>query len=206
MASHINAQESRQRSHRRRDAFSRSVAVLRAFRDIATPEEAERVATRLELALVSNDPSRERASALEAVIGGQAFSPQERLELEAASIARYFQKRRELLEGSLSAPQVAHMLGTTRQTPHDRVRASTLLAVRERGGLRFPRWQFDSDGPDGVLSGLPQVLKTLEVSPLAKVSWFVRSNPFLQGWTPVEALKAGEVERVLSIARGVGVN
>ena len=108
-------------------------------------------------------------------------------------------------KSSLSGPQAAQMLGRPRQTPHDRVRAGTLLAVRERGGLRFPRWQFDPDGPDGILAGLPQVLKALDISPLAKVSWLVRANPFLQGRSPVQALKSGELEAVLVRARGVGV-
>ena len=206
MASQTQAQVMRRNSNRSRDAYSRSVAVLRAFRDIATPEEAERVAVRLESALASTEISPQRVAFLEAITGGRSVSPKERIELEVESIAGYFQKRRELIEGSLTAPQVARILGTTRQTPHDRVRAGTLLAVRDRGVLRFPSWQFDPDGSEGVIIGLPQVLRTLTVSPLAKVSWFVRANPFLQGQTPVEGLVAGELERVLSIARGVGVN
>jgi hypothetical protein len=191
---------------RNRDAFERSVAVFRAFRETATPEEMERIASRLEQALTPLEPSPERAEFLKDLTGGRTFSEKERLELEAASIARYFQKRQELLQGSLSAPQVARLLGTTRQTPHDRAQAGTLLAVRERGGLRFPRWQFDPEGPDGVLAGLPEVLKALDVSPLAKVSWFVRPNPYLEGRTPLEALKGGEGERLVAMARGVGVS
>jgi hypothetical protein len=35
-----------------------------------------------------------------------------------AALARSFKRRRELLEGSLSASQVAELLGTIRQTPH----------------------------------------------------------------------------------------
>jgi len=78
--------------------------------------------------------------------------------------------------------------------------------VRERGGLRFPRWQFDPDGADGVLAGFPDVLRALDVSPLAKVSWFIRPNPYLGGRTPLAALKAGEREKLVSLARGVGVS
>lgn len=191
---------------RRRDAFARSVAVLRALRETATPEEMERIATRLEQAIQPSPVSPERAAFLAALTGGPASTEQERLEREAASVARYFQKRQELLQDSLSAPEVARLLGTSRQTPHDRAKAGTLLAVRERGGLRFPRWQFDPEGPDGVLPGFPDVLKALDVSPLAKVSWFTRPSPTLEGRTPLESLKAGEVERLIAIARGVGVS
>jgi hypothetical protein len=191
---------SRQRD---RDAIERSVAVLKSFQKIATTEEMERIVTQLEQALQPLSPVRER-TLLQAVSGGRTTTEQERLALESANLARYFQRRQELLRDSLSAVEVAHLLGTSRQTPHDRARARTLLAVRERGGLRFPRWQFDPNGPDGVLANFVSVLRALDVIPLAQVSWFVRSNPYLEGRTPLEALRAGEGERLVSIARGVG--
>ncbi len=191
---------------RTRNAFERSVAVFRTVRERATPEEMERIAVRLEEALVPHSLSPEREAFLNALTGGRVYSEQERIELEAVTLARAFQHRRELLAESLSAPQVARLLGTTRQTPHDRAKTGTLLAVRERGGLSFPRWQFDADAPDGVVAGLGTVLKALIVSPLEKVSWFVRPNPFLEGRTPLEALKAGEAERLIPLARAVGVN
>ena len=191
---------------RTRNAFERSIAVLRAVRDMATPEEMERLAERLEDALAPMPIPIERQQFLAALTDGPTTTEKERLELEATSIASYFQRRRELLSDSLSAPQVARLLGTMRQTPHDRAKAGTLLAVRERGGLRFPRWQFDANGPDGILAGFPQVLKALEISALEKVSWFVRPNPYLENLTPLEALKAGEWEKMVSIARGVGVS
>jgi hypothetical protein len=191
---------------RSRDAFERTMAVFRAFRQLASAEEMERIAARLEQILQPREARPEKAEFIGILTGGHTYTPQERLELEAAGIARYFQKRRELLQDSFSAPEVARLLHTSRQTPHDRVKAGTLLAVRERGGLRFPHWQFDPQGPDGVLAGLPEVLKALDVTPLEKVSWFVRPNPYLEGRTPLEALKAGETERLVAIAHGVGVN
>jgi len=57
----------------------------------------------------------------------------------------------------------------------------------------------------GVVNGIPAVLKVLQVSPLAKVSWLVRPNPFLDGLTPIAALKQGEKERVIAQATTVGV-
>jgi len=150
--------------------------------------------------------AREQTPLFQALTGGRTATEKERLALESANLARYFQHRQELLRDSLSAVEVAHLLGTSRQTPHDRVKAGTLLAVRERGGLRFPRWQFDPNGPDGVLANFVPVLRALDVTPLAQVSWFVRPNPYLEGRTPLEALRAGEGERLVSIARGVGVS
>jgi hypothetical protein len=191
---------------RDRDAVERSVAVLRSFQKIATTEEMEHIATLLEQALPPPPSVRERTPLLQALSGGRITTAKERLALESANLARYFQHRQELLRDSLSAVEVARLLGTSRQTPHDRVKAATLLAVRERGGLRFPRWQFDPAGPNGVLPGFVPVLRALDVSPLAQVSWFVRPNPTLEGRTPLEALRAGEGERLVPLARGVGVS
>src|SRR5689334_20569200 len=87
-------QSARKRS---RDAFERSVAVLRAFRERAMPEEMERIAVRLEQALTPLPHSPERAELLAALTGGQILTVQERLELEAAGVSRYFQRHRELL-------------------------------------------------------------------------------------------------------------
>lgn len=147
-------------------------------------------------------PSAE--SVLVEALTGRTFSQKEGIELEMESLFQYFQQRRQLLEGALTAPQVAKLLGRSRQTPHDRVKAHTLLGVFDNGSLRFPAWQFDPEGPDGVIDGLANVLKTLQVSDFAKLNWLVRSNPFLDGLTPVQALKEGQKERVVQEATGIG--
>ena len=129
----------------------------------------------------------------------------QRVEDEIELLMRSFERRRELLDGSLTAPQVARLLNTTRQTPHDRVKAGTLLAVMDRGALRFPAWQFDSEGPDGVIPGLPDVIQALDLSPLAKISWLTRPNEIFDGQSPLDLLKRGQVERVVRQGQGVGV-
>jgi hypothetical protein len=75
----------------------------------------------------------------------------------------------------------------------------------DRGAWRFPLWQFDPEGPDGVVQGLPAVLRALRLSPLGKVSWLTRPNPFLDNKPPLDILKNGEIERVLAEAQAVGV-
>lgn len=129
----------------------------------------------------------------------------EHIEAELNVLLRSFERRRELLAGALSTSQVASLLGTTRQTPHDRIASGSLLAAMDRGGLRFPRWQFDPDGEDGVVSGLPSVIRALDVSSIAKISWLTRPNPMLDGETPLARLQAGDAENVLSLAYGVGI-
>jgi hypothetical protein len=144
------------------------------------------------------------ADALANAIAGKSFSRQERIQLEMETLSKHFQHRRQLLESSLTAVQVAQLLGTSRQTPHDRVSSQTLLAIRDNGKLCFPSWQFDPAGADGVIDGLPVVLKALEISDYAKLNWLTRVNPYLNGQTPIQALKAGQKERVLTEASAVG--
>jgi excisionase family DNA binding protein len=137
---------------------------------------------------------------------GREYSSEERRALEVDAQLRAFRFRQELLGDALTAPQVARLLGVSRQTPHDRARRGELLAVMDRGQWRFPRWQFDPETPGGVLPGLADVSRVLRVSPLAKVSWFVSANPYLEGSTPLEALRRGETERVVDVAAAVGLS
>jgi len=139
-------------------------------------------------------------------LAGRTFSQEEKLELELHSLFGYFDRRRELLDDSLTASDVADLLGTSRQPPHDRLKNRTLLGVLDRGGAyRFPIWQFDAEGPDGVIEGFPDVLRALNVSDFAKLNWLVRPNPILDGLAPIAALKQGLKERVIQEALGVGV-
>jgi hypothetical protein len=50
------------------------------------------------------------------------------------------------------------------------------------------------------------VLQALKVSPLAKASWLVRPNQYLEGRTPLEAVKEGQIEAVRSVVETVGAS
>jgi len=137
---------------------------------------------------------------------GHTFTEEERLKLEIESMVTYFRHRRQLLKDALTTSDVADLLGTSRQTPHDRVKGKTLLGVLDNGMLRFPRWQFDPEGPNGVIEGLPEILKALKISDFAKLNWLMSPNPILDGITPVAVLKQGQKDRVLAEAIGIGEN
>ena len=78
----------------------------------------------------------------------------------------------------IGTAQVNDLLAArSRQTAHDRIKDDTLLAGRDQGHWRLPTWQFDPDGPDGVIDGLPEVLKALQLSDLAKIRWLQRPQP-----------------------------
>lgn len=117
------------------------------------------------------------------------------------SLLQFFEARRELLDGALTAPQAAELLGVSRQTPLNRLRENTLLGVLDRGAYRFPVWQFDPQGEDGVLPGFPEVLDALEPQqPFAKLVWLRRANPTLGAREPVELLRNREIEPVVGAA------
>ncbi len=191
---------------RQERAAVRAVEALQHLLEASTPEDLEVISSRLERALESPEVPENRRALVADLTAGREYGHQERSVLEMADLVRSFRRRGELLEGSLTASQVAELLGTSRQTPHDRVKSGTLLAVVDRGAWRFPAWQFDPEGPDGVIKGLPEVLRALNASPLAKASWFVRPNQYLVGRTPLEALKNGEMEYVRSVAETVGAS
>ncbi|ELR96941.1 hypothetical protein [Gloeocapsa sp. PCC 73106] len=169
-------------------------------------EEREILATSIKKIRESLLESTEKQNNLiRALTGDTDYSPSEKIKLEIDSLLNYFQRRRDLLANSLTASQVVQLLGTQEQTPHDRVKSKTLFAVRDHGGLKFPLWQFDPEGDEGVIDGLPEVLKNLSLSSaFAKLNWFMRSNPVFDGLTPVAALQQGLKMRVIAEAKGVG--
>ncbi len=145
---------------------------------------------------------REEDSLITAWLGE---APKDPAQLEFEALQARFASRRDLLQHCIGTNDVVRLLGLrNRQTPLDRLKAQTLLAIREQGQWRFPLWQFDPDGPDGVITGLPEVLAALPVADLIKARWLQRPQPLLDGQTPLEALRAGQLDRVLAEARAVG--
>lgn len=139
-------------------------------------------------------------------IGVREYSEDEQASLELASLVQMFAYRKRLLQDSLSASQVAKMLGVSRQTPHDRVKAGLLLGVLDNNVMKFPAWQFDASGPNGVVQGLPEVLAALNCGAFAQISWLASPNNNFDGLRPIEALKKGLVAEVLHEAQAVGAS
>jgi hypothetical protein len=136
------------------------------------------------------------------VTGRPASTRREILAAYRENLVRGFALRRELLSECLSVREVADLLDTTRQTPHDRAGAGRLLALKDRGQLYFPAWQFDPQASDGIVDGLPRVLAELAMeSPLARAMWFATPKPQLQGRAPADALRQGHVDAVVGEAR-----
>src|SRR5262249_25074527 len=142
--------------------------------------------------LVEETSQQPSVSDLHPVTGAPRTPAGEQAQIAFRSLLQFFAARREALSSAdtLTAPPVAQLLGVSRQPPLNRVREGTILGILDRGAWRFPNWQFDPKGPDGVLPGLPAVLKTLEPQQaFAKMIFLQRPSPTFDNQTPIELLR-----------------
>jgi len=161
-------------------------------RDVATTETE----TETGHAVVGVEAGDER---LKRLLGPRP-SKDRRLTNEVITTMRGFERRRQLLQDSLTATQVATALGVSRETVYGRAERGQLLAASEGGQLRFPRWQFDPTSDTGLLAGLPAVVKALGERPqFAKIAWLTSTRSSL-GDTPLHLITTGKTEAVLGSA------
>lgn len=199
------------RTRQREDAIHQGEAVVRDLAERLSPDDLRQVIETLKRVFEkpTAPESSQKKALLDRLTGGRTVSQEERAELEFSNLQRSLAFRGRILEGALTAPQASELLGSkSRQTPHDRRKAGTLLAFKERGAWRFPSWQFDLEGPDRVVTGLPQVLRALgEFAPVSdwqKAGFLLHVHPSLGGRTALQALQEGDVDDVVAAARGVG--
>lgn len=149
--------------------------------------------------------SKTRNTELANLLGIKTYSSTEKKTLEMNSLFNYFQHRRLLLSNSIGAVEAAEMLGVSKQTIHDRIREGKLIGIIDANVMKLPIFQFDPEGPNGVVSGLSEVLKEMNGNMLGKISWLISKNMILENKSPIEILKSGDIKRVLSEARSAGV-
>ena len=182
-------------------AFRDTVAVLEDLTDRFGPRVLKSVSETLRTVLRPHEVAPNPETLPPDV---RSFTEAEAIELELWALTSAFEQRRRLRSESLTVAQVAKLLGVkSRQTVHDRLHAGSLLGIEDNGVWLFPRWQFDPSGPHGVVAGLPEVLRTLDTVPISKASWLTLPNRELDGRTPLQALKDGNREYVVALARGV---
>ena len=199
---------------RRAAVALRGVGVVRDLSRRVAPDDLRVGLEALERALEPQDAGNgadAKNALVEQLTGGRTYDARARAELEFSNLQRAFERRRRLLEGALTAAQVSALMGSkSRQTPHDRREAGTLLAIGDNGVWKFPLWQFDPDGPGGVVSGLPETLRALGesgfASPLQQAGFLLQPSPTLGGRTALEALREGDADNVIALARGVGAS
>lgn len=190
-------------ARREREQIVEDINLFTVLRESLPSRELRALRNELVHVVVISEEHHYRTGEIHPATGEEIPAPEEQAYLGFRSLLSLFQQRHALLEDSLTTPQVAKLLRASRQTPLNRVKANTLLGVQANGVWRFPSWQFDPEGADGVVRGLPQVLRALEPQDsFSKLVWLRRPNQTLRS-EPMELLRAGEVERVVNAARAV---
>ena len=185
----------------KKESIKQVTRLLESLMAIADAEDLAKLAIALQPKRVSDEEIE-----LAKEIAGDDYSDEPSWHLELANLHRLYERRRRLLAKSLTSTEVAELLDwKTRKTIHDKLKAKDILGIKDKGIYRFPLWQFDPEGDDGILDGLPQVLKALEVSDFTKLNWLSKPHPAFDNQTPVEMLKQGKIDDVVTEARGVNL-
>jgi len=105
--------------------------------------------------------------------------------------------------GTLSAVQIGEALGITRQAVDRRRQRGALIGLDlGRRGYAYPAWQI---GPHGTPPGLPEVLAVLrDESSWGQAAFLLSRSVWLDGDTPLAALRRGDIQRVKEIASLLG--
>ncbi len=201
MAVRVKVEPTEELTPRERKEVVADVNLFIALRNRLAHSEMRALRNELAHVVIPDEAHSSRGRKIHPVTGEAVPSESKQALLGFRSLLQFFEARRELLDDALTAPKAAELLGVSRQTPLNRVKDNTLLAVFDRGAYRFPVWQFDPQGEDGVLPGLPEVIDALEPQqPFAKVLWLRRPNPTLAGREPVELLREREIGPVVGAA------
>jgi hypothetical protein len=122
-----------------------------------------------------------------------------------AALLRGAEMKRALLRtegGVLSAQQLADHLGITVQGLGKKRDRGQVFWLEVGDGYVYPAFQV---GPDGLLSGIREVLETFAVhDPWMRVSFMLTGDARLGGRRPLDLLREGEVGPVVRAARAYG--
>jgi hypothetical protein len=174
-------------------------------------EALERVARRVDedswlalaetVSVLADEPDVDAPPELDGLVP-ERLSVSDRLALMVAGVVADFQRREEIVADALTTNQAARRLKLSRQGPHDRRREYLLLGVPHNTDWLFPAWQFDARTRTGVLRQLPPVLEALsDLEEWDQAFWLTTPRVELDERTPVEALREGDGESIVLLAR-----
>lgn len=109
--------------------------------------------------------------------------------------------REALLKDCISAATAAALTGRSRQAIERLRRTDRLLALRAGNQWLYPRWQFEPDAPGGVLPGLEDVLRHLQMSSAGAATWLLQPFERLGGAPPIQLLRRHLPGPVVQLAR-----
>jgi PAS domain S-box-containing protein len=131
----------------------------------------------------------------------------EMIELDIWHSLNFFSFRDEMLRNACNISQVSSFLDISEVSVVENWEKKNLLAIDKDGELLFPIWQFDRREDNGIVQNLSDILNSLEVPDIAKLSWLMNPSKVFEGIKPCEILKHGSPEdkqRVINEAHGVG--
>jgi hypothetical protein len=108
----------------------------------------------------------------------------------------------EILKGEdmLTGRAFGPLIGASHETVNAKRKRHEVLGLQgATRGLKYPRWQVTADGRD--LPGLPQVFEVLGDQPWTVYRFLRAAHAELGGRTALDALKAGQVDAVLNVAK-----
>lgn len=101
--------------------------------------------------------------------------------------------------GALSAKEMAHALGITRQAVDARRKRGALIGLTMgKRGFVYPSWQLGLEGLDAVLYELQGL------DPWSQLAFLLTSNVWLDGDRPIDALRNGDFDLAVDAARTHG--
>lgn len=158
-------------------------------------------------------PASVRAGFVEAITGATAQEPEldEALwgrgpspgKLRTAALQALkddFVARRELIDASLPAAEVAELLGTSAQAVRDFVMSGDLVGLADGNDWRIPMWQLKAGVEQGFLPGIAQLRRVFPGGIVSLSRWMVTPSVDLGEMTPADVLAAGRVEEVFAVA------
>ncbi len=112
--------------------------------------------------------------------------------------------RARVLQECVSAAEAGALANRSRQAVERQRRVGSLLALRVGREWRYPVWQFDIDGPAGLVPGLKAVLRNLRLSAFGASLWLTTPKEQLGDERPIELLRQRQGNRVLRLAKDHG--
>jgi len=201
------AQERQARSARRLNEAARRApvdaveAAAQALGAVVQHQERSTFVTWLLRTLVENEIS-DLEELVEVLERPEVLSDLRRRDPLAAARLRGLRAKKHLLEaegGAVSGRELAQALGITRQAVDKRRLAGKLIGIDlGKRGYAYPIWQIGLSGMDAVLAELD------EYDPWTQALFMLSANSWLNGETPLAALRRGELDEVLNAARLYG--
>lgn len=105
----------------------------------------------------------------------------------------------------LSSDEFAKLIGVTREAVRLKRKKNEVLGLEgAKRGVKYPRWQVTSDGR--LLPELPALFEKLGGDPWSVYRFLRQHHPEVGEMTALDALKRGQVTKVLNAADNAGMN